>query len=93
MISPSEAIEKVSRVKGLYAYESDYEALDFAICAIKKQIPQKPMQSKEARFGMGYEYYDWVCPTCGKYLAPEFANRSNIHHCKCGQAIDWSKND
>ena len=32
-----EAIEKIKRVKGLYAYESDYEALDMAIEALKSQ--------------------------------------------------------
>ena len=30
-----EAIKRVERVKGLYAYESDYEALDMAIEALK----------------------------------------------------------
>lgn len=64
------------------------KALDMAIDALKKQIPVKPVKSKDPRYGMGYEYYDWECPTCGGFLAPEPA-RSGDHHCKCGQAIDW----
>ena len=30
-----EAIEKIKRVKGLYAYESDYEAFDMAIRSLE----------------------------------------------------------
>ena len=37
MITNQEAAEKVKRVKGLYAYESDYEALDMAIKALELQ--------------------------------------------------------
>lgn len=64
------------------------EACDMAINALKKQIPVKPVKSKEERYGMGYVYHDWVCPSCGKFLAYE-PEESGCHHCKCGQAIDW----
>lgn len=85
MISPSEAIEKVSRVKGLYAYESDYEALDFAICAIKKQIPQKPVGNHSAYMR---------CPNCN-HMIPSGGSGRNIRRREswcdyCGQKIDWS---
>ena len=66
------------------------EALEMGIEALEKQIPQKPIKSKVPRYGMGYEYYDWVCPTCGNFLAPEPQRRGN-HHCVCGQVIDWSE--
>ena len=91
MIDPNKAIDYLLDPIG--KREIHDESVELAVDALRKQIPQKPVQSKEPRFGMGYEYHDWVCPTCGKYLAPEFAHRSNIHHCKCGQAIDWSEND
>ena len=65
-----------------------YEALDMAMDALKKQIPVKPVKSKDPRYGMGYVYHDWVCPSCGKFLAYE-PEESGCHHCKCGQAIDW----
>lgn len=64
------------------------EACDMAINALEKQIPVKPVKSKEERYGMGYVYHDWVCPSCGKFLAYE-PEESGCHHCKCGQAIDW----
>ena len=63
------------------------EAFDMAISALEKQIPKKPEQSKTPRYGMGYEYYDWCCPTCGRFLA--FESSKGDHHCTCGQAIDW----
>ena len=64
------------------------EACDMAIKALEKQIPVKPVKSKDPRYGMGYVYHDWVCPSCGKFLAYE-PEESGCHHCKCGQAIDW----
>lgn len=64
------------------------EACDMAIDALKKQIPVKPVKSKEERYGMGYVYHDWICPTCGRFLAHE-PEKSGNRHCKCGQAIDW----
>ena len=66
------------------------EVYSMAISALEKQIPKKAVRDERPRYGMGYEYYDWACPTCGRLLAFECdRNRSNIHHCRCGQAIDW----
>ena len=90
MISPSVAIDYLLDPIGKREIHDD--SVELAVDALRKQIPQKPVQSKEARFGMGYEYHDWCCPTCGKYLAPEPTYKGN-HHCECGQKLDWSKND
>lgn len=67
-----------------------FEALNMAIESLEKQIPKKPVKSKKPRYGMGYDYYDWECPTCGNFLAFEsdFGRLKKIHHCKCGQAIN-----
>ena len=89
MISPSVAIDYLLDPIG--KREIHDESVGLAVDALRKQIPQKPVQSKEPRFGMGYEYHDWVCPTCGRFLAPEPTYKGD-HHCKCGQNIDWSKN-
>lgn len=70
--------------------ESELNSYQMAISALKKQIPVKPVKSETPRYGMGYEYHDWECPTCGNFLALEFTNKGN-HHCKCGQAIDWEQ--
>jgi len=87
MISPSVAIDYLLDPIG--KREIHDESVELAVDALRKQIPQKPVQRKEPRFGMGYEYHDWCCPTCGKYLAPEPTYKGN-HHCECGQKLDWS---
>lgn len=52
-------------------------ARELAISALEKQIPKKPIWNKnnESRC---------CCPNCEEELYVE------NHHCKCGQALDWS---
>ena len=69
-----------------------WEALNMAIKALEKDTPKAPKQSDIPRYGMGYEFYDWYCPTCNKLLAHECdSERHRIHHCECGQRLDWGK--
>ena len=66
------------------------EALLMAIDALKKQIPMEPVKSKTPRYGMGYVYHDWECPSCGGFIAFEtdINGLQKKHHCnKCGQAL------
>ena len=93
----NEAIKAIEAVRNVILKDPSWlksftdkvnEAVDMANNALKKQIPVKPVKSKDPRYGMGYVYHDWVCPSCGRFLAPEPAQTGN-HHCKCGQAIDW----
>ena len=70
------------------ATDVDPWAAGIAVECMKKQIPQKPKKKKEPRYGMGYAYYYWICPTCGRKIAFEPAI-SKKHHCICGQVIDW----
>lgn len=72
-------------------YQKHIDACDTAIEALEKQIPKKPVKSKKPRCGMGYDYYDWECPTCGSFLAfePDLDRLKKVHHCKCGQAISY----
>ena len=67
-------------------------AVEIATDAMMKQIPKKPEISLVPRYGMGYEYYDRICPTCGHFLAFE-TQRDIPHHCVCGQAIDFGGED
>ena len=57
------------------------DAINMAIKALEKQIPNKPYKDRENGV-----YYKEHCPCCGRSLFP------NDHHCVCGQAIDWSDN-
>lgn len=71
------------------AVDVDPWAVEIAVDAMEKQIPKKPEKSKIPRYGMGYEYHDWCCPTCERFLA--FEPSKGDHHCYCGQAIDWEE--
>lgn len=88
--------EAINFLKG-YLDEEVYSdkcrnAHEMAIKAIEKDIPKAPKKSDIPRYGMGYEYYDWCCPTCNKLLAFECdTKRQYIHHCECGQRLDWGK--
>lgn len=55
------------------------EALDMAIEALEKQIPKKPKLDNDNGI-----YETEHCPNCNRQLFP------NEHHCRCGQALDWS---
>lgn len=52
----------------------------FAKEAVEKQIPKKPYTDNENGI-----YVKDYCPTCNRVLFPD------EHHCKCGQALDWSE--
>ena len=55
----------------------DSWAMEIAVEAMEKQIPQKPKMTLDAY---------WVCPVCGRMIDYPF------EHCKrCGQAICWEE--
>lgn len=83
-MNTNEAIQKIKRVKGLYAYESDYEALDMAIAALEKQVPMKPLPQEMDIDGRAIT----PCGFCGE----ELPHNSLYDFCPyCGQAIDRRK--
>ena len=83
-MNTNEAIQKIKRVKGLYAYESDYEALDMAIDALEKQVPMKPLPQEMDIDGRAIT----PCGFCGE----ELPHNSLYDFCPyCGQAIDRRK--
>lgn len=98
-MSIEEAIGHLKNIK-IYSFQDGYtdevrEALDIAIEALEKKIPKRPVQDKKnPRYGHGYEYYDYICPTCGRFLCfePQFDDfkRKGTTICKCcGQLISW----
>ena len=58
------------------------EALDLVENCVSKQIPIKPKLDNDN--GICETEY---CPVCSRKLFP------NEHHCKCGQALDWSRSE
>lgn len=55
------------------------EALETIKICVDKQIPKKPKLDNDNGI-----YETEHCPNCNRKLFP------NEHHCKCGQALDWS---
>lgn len=56
----------------------------------KQYTPTPPKRS--SRDGMGYTYYDYCCPQCGRRIAyePEAYKHKHEKYCfRCGQAILW----
>lgn len=66
-----------------------YSSVVNAITAVSKEWAKKPIKDEHIRSGMGYEYHDWICPTCKSFLAPEPAFRLIKEICpKCGQRLN-----
>ena len=63
--------------------------LKVAINAIEKQIPKKPIKKnpicyERTKDGQEHFAFDYFCPNCNEQI------KITEHHCKCGQALDWS---
>ena len=59
--------------------EACNEVLGLVVEALDKQIPEKPKLDNDNGI-----YETEHCPNCNRKLFP------NEHHCRCGQALDWS---
>ncbi|MBD5543772.1 MAG: hypothetical protein HDR01_05910 [Lachnospiraceae bacterium] len=76
-----EAIEVIKRLIGVSPSERIVSAVNEAISALEKQIPEKPITYK------GTNRAD--CPVCGamvRGIKEPFGDWCS----KCGQALDWS---
>lgn len=67
------------------------ESLKFAVLALEKQIPKKPIKLKaeqDIEIGAGTWKAGttvYKCPRCDSFIS-----RSSNYCVKCGQALDWS---
>ena len=85
-----EAIEAIQSNYPTSGYYMLREALDMAVSALEKQIPQIPNYEGDG-YSEGKLVYDtWICPNCGKYYEVGY---DNYDYCpNCGQHIqhaDW----
>lgn len=57
-----------------------------------KDIAEVPVKSPVPRYGMGYEYHDWICPMCDAMVAYEPDIENMPARCrKCGQLLKKPK--
>lgn len=85
-MTPKEAIDHLDLIVDNPLY-TDYfqDVCRTAIEALEKQIPKKSKMIEEYPLTSMYDYWGYECPCCGNSLI-DYPD----HHCKCGQAIDWS---
>lgn len=80
-------------------YDRDKEALEFAVKAVEKQMPQKLKNEILQTNIQGYLNMDkcYVCPLCGIFRGNADYQPEKIikyQFCpNCGQALDWSGKD
>ena len=95
-------LEKARKeIDGLIDVSKDYsediwkdskEALLTLKDALEKQIPKKaikknPICYEKTKYGQEYFAFDYFCPNCNEQI------KLSEHHCKCGQALDWSDSE
>ena len=105
-IDSIEAIITAMKDENHYNYETqqiesvfmrrDFEAKELAVKALEKEIPKEPTQPY-TRWGMGWDYHDYYCPTCDNYITTEIRGNelkkeNGWTRCKeCGQKILWKE--
>ena len=54
----------------------------------ERDIAKEPIKDSTPRCGMGYEYFDWLCPLCKKFVAYEPDINRIPNRCQqCGQLL------
>ena len=87
-----EAIEAIKCNYPPENYTRLREALDMAIEALEKQIPEIPDYEGDG-YADGFLIYNtWRCPCCGRYYELD-CNDDYIYCPQCGQRIDWSTSE
>jgi hypothetical protein len=93
-MTESKVIKKLKQhfeyLKHAWKPHPDYETMDaigYAIQALEKQIPKRPIKSKEQRIRYVNTYY---CPTCNLGFTG-FNIAKWCYH--CGQKLDWSDDE
>lgn len=100
-MTPQEAIPILERLQEPEAWEPQisrdaYEALELAIEALNKEIPQKPMKDVEL---LNESLYRLYCPTCVNYIGYGNSRVGTLNkftdstdRCGyCGQKIDFER--
>lgn len=85
-------IEKFVKEESKLQLDDGHTALAFAISALARQIPKKPINIQKPLIRWG------LCPICkgkndGFYLRPNRVTEAQKFCSDCGQALDWSEDN
>lgn len=91
-MTPQEALNLLNDTEFAEKHQGKQEYTDMLLMckeALEKQIPKKPIKKnpicyEKTKDGTEFIAYDYFCPDCNKQI------KATEHHCKCGQALDWS---
>lgn len=89
-----EAIAEIKYYCGFHGKEAAIKAIEEACLlaceALEKQVPKEPKMWRNPPCYPDWadDDWGWECPNCGNQDI-DYPD----HHCKCGQAIDWTKEE
>lgn len=89
-----EAIAEIKYYCGFHGKEAAIKAIEeaclLACDALEKQVPKEPKMWRNPPCYPDWadDDWGWECPNCGNQDIDYID-----HHCKCGQAIDWTKEE
>ena len=86
-----EAIKRIEEHIAIHKYRESHamhivEALEMAISALEKQIPEIPKYKEEDRFVKNCFAWYTYCPKCRCEI-----NTGDMYCAVCGQEIDWEE--
>ena len=89
-----EAIAEIKYYCGFHGKEAAIKAIEeaclLACDALEKQVPKEPKMWRNPPCYPDWadDDWGWECPNCGNQEI-DYPD----HHCNCGQAIDWTKEE
>lgn len=92
-MTESEAIKELHKIRprGGIIPQKRAEALDVAIQALEKQMPQLPTYEGDGYSDGTLVYDTWICPCCDKRYEVGY---DDYDYCpNCGQKLDLDRSD
>lgn len=95
-MTPQEAIQRIQQHNEIHRRKEHFavhitKALQMAVAALEKQIPQKPILEGDG-YADGNPVYDIAyCPVCNHDFEEGINDWGSAYCPDCGQALDWEE--